>query len=613
MYADVLRRPRGLLAAFMPFIALHMGAMPAQSGDKLEHHDLVFTMARAAGYGVTEARVIASASWAVDTNDDTIAFQQNRDIRGVIAHEFHSLDRFWEDPDKVAKELIWMPGGNFRYAAQGITLHALGSDERVRPAMDKYLRDQIDHEKDPNAKLVLTGMYLHFLVDSRVHPAVDPTVGHVLEGHAPDYVFTNPKGYTQAATDVLQFLVKQKPQAQLLTTLTDAKGVLDSKKAEIFSGRVVQAISAAYHDVGVDTAFLGNYRDLSSKQKELDERSHRNLEQALRPDFKDVPHGFTIVPFTPISYLADGKGKLQIRAEWIPTASKAGWQGAAITDPVNALNTNKELRDQVRPELVRDVRGWVHTHGLLAVGLPLLSPADASKLVSIEKRLGTAGAEITKDAASALQQRAQSAYQNAVTDAVVFQRQAEGKGIEAITRMKDGTYRVMHVVKDGLKIHDRLESGIGRIYTLDLKATKALADRTGGIKFETAVKIHAALGRPAPELSRRVMLRDDGSVLVSNNHGAFEEVQIHWAKHEGPVRHPLNAEQKALAADRNRLLDWKKQLEQRTSDLKARAVRFNMNPVDENELNYLKGTKAALNDEINRYNKAHDEFSARKK
>src|SRR5688572_24934764 len=176
-------RRRAAAAVAVAVLAAVLGTQPCEAGEEPEHYYLVYVLASAAGYSNQEAQILASASWAMDTNADTVAFIPSREKKGYLEHlEKHLGTILTKDTREYVDGQLFGKGGNFAYAVQGKTGHALGSPAS-RKAMEAYWTSMIAKSPpDSKARLVLTGMYLHFVVDSFVHPH-EATLGHGLLGH----------------------------------------------------------------------------------------------------------------------------------------------------------------------------------------------------------------------------------------------------------------------------------------------------------------------------------------------------------------------------------------------------------------------------------------------
>src|SRR5438270_7152783 len=82
---------------------------PAFAGEEPEHYHLVYALARTVGFSDRDARLVATASWSVDLNDDTTAFNAKRG--GSLA------------TGDIAKVVKFLP------ASPGVVLHSSTSVE----------------------------------------------------------------------------------------------------------------------------------------------------------------------------------------------------------------------------------------------------------------------------------------------------------------------------------------------------------------------------------------------------------------------------------------------------------------------------------------------------
>ena len=212
-------------------LALTVSDSPSEAGDFPEHWHLVYYAARVAGYSMDDARLIADASWAVDQNDDTLATGHVQDIQSWAKRIWLNNELYLLPNNEAGlKAAIFSNDG--RLLTQGVLLHSLISNTTcggnsnepqldfsaraaARKVYEKYIHDvgQAENlqpdESTRKLRLILTGMYLHFVVDSHVHPEF-AIPGHAPSGHQTDYTPNNVHGFAQAGADVYSILVNER-------------------------------------------------------------------------------------------------------------------------------------------------------------------------------------------------------------------------------------------------------------------------------------------------------------------------------------------------------------------------------------------------------------------
>lgn len=216
-----------LLALALAFTA----ESPSHAGDYPEHWHLIYYIARVAGYNLDDATLIADSSWAMDQNPDTLATGHQSDI-AIWLRELEtstSLLTISGDNEALTAALY---GEHARLLTQGALFHSLLSKSRCNPGTEgdsestisardaaaklyrRYI-DQYGQASNPNPdegtrklRLILLGMYLHFVVDSYVHPEF-AIPGHA-PVHQPDYTPNNMGPFTEAALDAYSVLAKER-------------------------------------------------------------------------------------------------------------------------------------------------------------------------------------------------------------------------------------------------------------------------------------------------------------------------------------------------------------------------------------------------------------------
>lgn len=186
-------------------LLLASGTSVCQAGELPEHWHLVYFAARTAGYRPADAFLIADASWAVDQNDDTVATGHLQELVGWVATEPSPCER---DGDALLREALEGPA---RLLSQGALMHALAPDDSrraVRRLFSRWIDDTVRRYSGPRRRelrMILFGMYLHYVVDSYVHPK-QAYPGHAWQEHQPDRTPNNKPAFTAAAVDVYSLL-----------------------------------------------------------------------------------------------------------------------------------------------------------------------------------------------------------------------------------------------------------------------------------------------------------------------------------------------------------------------------------------------------------------------
>jgi tetratricopeptide (TPR) repeat protein len=276
---------------------------------------MIYALAITAGYSTQDAKVIADGSWSIDQNNATLA------LRGGLGMVFDAADviRFTHRINKDAafrekvldknhpeelNRILLSPDGDLGRIGPAALMHSLLADPKAHgddpntPTLDvlnrDYIRDQAARlrasglgDADVNkAQLLLTGQYLHQLVDSFVHPH-EPLLGHAFEGHGADYAIHHQEEFTQAAFKALTALNVMRPE---LTGQTDnrlkALRLETTEKQLNFCEGLVNAVAEGYdlarkerrdHQVAATAAVAGFERKLP------------DLKQLRKPrDFQEI-------------------------------------------------------------------------------------------------------------------------------------------------------------------------------------------------------------------------------------------------------------------------------------------------------------------------------------
>lgn len=497
-------------------VALLLASRPAFAGEEPEHYHLVYVLARTVGFDDKDARILASASWSVDLNPDTIAFDPARgDFRKVASY---AAKLSHSDDDTVRQ--LYSDQGLLAHAPKGMMYHALGreSDRRTIDAeWQRLLTGPAARERV--GRLVLTGMYLHFVVDRYVHPP-DAILGHLLLIHQPDRAIANPVKFQAAAEDVFSILKKTALEvggeggrridvdARLRALELD-----DLEQRRRYHSQIVSALSKAYGIVPDQYAEAGRELQKAFAKKLIIERTPTAADSAaqflrneLGKTFSRVNETLGVFPIEgpgdpkkyAFTYSADphgslmisGPGGIKLRID-NPVASLTAAQG---TNPLAAAKRN--LIDQARIYSSKAV--------LLA------TTADVAKL---GVRVGVArGQEVVlAKAAEALDRAREQA-------GTLYQRGTDGS-IRVYQRTADGTVRVWQHTTDAIQLLEKKAGqGIVAFETPLREAAKAVesASGIGGVRLAYSGDVLQSLLDRSDTAAETSLVRVDGPIrLVS--------------------------------------------------------------------------------------------------
>jgi tetratricopeptide (TPR) repeat protein len=481
--------------------SVFLAAMPAQAGEEPEHYHLVYTLARTVGFNDADARLVATASWSVDLNPDTTAYdEQRRDIQKVS--KFLSDIAFTDVPDERQVQALFQGDGLLSHAPKGIAYHALGS-EPARRVLDLYWQQQVREAgtRSREERLIATGIYLHFVVDRYVHPA-DAIIGHAIQnkiGADPDWAVKNPLKFRSAAGDVFALLRKTAEEAGLSDTnrrRPDIDGRLrtlgleTADKRSLYYDGIVASLGRSYAANVVDAAAAA-----------------RQLQTDFGPLFKKVGESFVIPSVEEggdnkkyaLRYSVDPSGALTISGPLLQG------QPAKLADPVTAIRSTPVTDGLAvaRRDLVDQARGYYSDTLIVAASLP------------------TAGIRlnpIASNAAEAVVRRATEQFTATRQDVGTIYQRAEGAGVRVIQRAADGTVTVWQGAGGKLQ---RLEQKAGQQITASevplRMAASALTNQAsvGGVRLDYGAGVLAALQERADGTETSLVRVDGPFRLVS--------------------------------------------------------------------------------------------------
>ena len=288
----------GLFPGLIYGLALFLvGTWKCPGGDELEHRHLVYTVARTVGFDPADAEVISAASWSMDKNDSTVATPSDSEsakLREMVAGSAPA----GKDP---AEEV--------NYYARGLAFHALASDE-ARKEIRGYFEKEIkaaEATKNRHQILVQEGMFLHFLVDTYVHPR--ESLGGHWWTHANDYAKLRPDEYQEATKDVYrslrQIYLDTHPTQVAELTKREALFGTAHDRLDTYSKDVVDALAAAYPKSTGVRAIAG----LDVNRLTTDAKA--NLSKKFTKAFGYLGEPPLAVPeFKKITFSLDGSGKI---------------------------------------------------------------------------------------------------------------------------------------------------------------------------------------------------------------------------------------------------------------------------------------------------------------
>lgn len=242
--------PAGSRAWWLLALLLASGTSICEAGEIPEHWHLVYFAARTAGYRPADAFLIADASWAVDQNDDTVATATAHliELGKWVKSEPTPCER---DGDALLRDALEGPA---RPLSKGALMHALAPDDSrgaVRRLFARWIDDTVSRYRGPHRRelrMILFGMYLHYVVDSYVHPK-QAYPGHGWQEHQPDRTPNNKAAFTAAAIDVYSLLAGaagELTQGDLeRREPTDLPPVLAAGEERLFAA-VIDAIADGY-------------------------------------------------------------------------------------------------------------------------------------------------------------------------------------------------------------------------------------------------------------------------------------------------------------------------------------------------------------------------------
>lgn len=298
--------------AFLLGLALTLcagAAVPAKAYDESVHHALVYALARANGFSVDEAQLIADASQSADENDTTTTFSMSLFLGRESGYS--ALKGISEAPlQPVVSAIRDLP-----HVPQGQVWHATASPavretvERAHIARLRALREDTSYRGTPQEKrrleLVYLGQYLHLVADMVVHPTGNPIAGHAEGRDLPDRPGTNERKLYDAVALVNAKLVQyqQSSGTEIRLQLSDRAGVVprsgplhpDPRVAD-FSAKVAQAILKSSWN---PSQSMIEDEQLRTKEKDpyhvFDKKRMEITAKALQPLMRDA--GYEYRPF----------------------------------------------------------------------------------------------------------------------------------------------------------------------------------------------------------------------------------------------------------------------------------------------------------------------------
>lgn len=464
----------------------------ARAGEEPEHYHLVYTLARAVGFNHTEAQLIASASWSVDTNADTTAFQVARgDVQKTITFFATNYDPKGE-PGRVASSELFSEGGFLHHAPLGVMFHALAGEED-RSVIDTYWKQIVGGARDTD-RLILTGMYLHFVVDRFCHPG-EAIVGHFFDGHGPDRAINHPTQFTNAAIAAIPILTDARRNTgsgkDIAGRTPDQRlRIFDANTTEgrhKFASEVVSAIADAYLEKGyspLDRRYENAAADWKTPNAAIDlNRVASVIKSRVESSFDAAGEKFDVDAPLDLKYTATKSGEM--------TVSGLRTDNAAyhVPNPAAALSSGSAgPLAAARQHLVDEVKGYSFDTVVTAASHAVeTSPPANMGLVP--------GMGISK----AIGQEALAILSRLTTnEGTVYGRTAQG-GLRIYQRTSDGTTRVWERAGDTAQLTELRGGQVVNVYTAPVRtlASRTLLqgqeERVGGVRLAYACNVLDAL------------------------------------------------------------------------------------------------------------------------
>src|SRR6266404_1688507 len=355
-----------------------VGLVPAcRAGDELEHRHLTYIVARAIGFSAEEAEIISASSWSMDQNQATVAFSATKDVPISLLTLYPSSEYLRPIQDTAGLEAAfrWTD-----YPVRGFAIHALATPA-ARDAMRAHYTKEIEREiaqGNIEKALVHSGLLVHFIVDSHVHPQ-DPLLGHLLQGHEPDYAVTTPSKFQEAAVDeyrsLRQLFTEMHPdEANLLEEHEAAFGTATQEGLNKFALKAVRSLVSAYEDAGFspggepnDEKFEvdGGASTMHQRPVALSDRASTILQTNFAEQFKAAgePGESGRVPdFKKITFNRDNRGQLVFaRAAGKPNDNEHSvLLSGSMPDPsAEVMRTESGGLARAHQELVRDANDYM--------------------------------------------------------------------------------------------------------------------------------------------------------------------------------------------------------------------------------------------------------------
>ena len=215
---------------------------PAQAYDNDTHYVLTYYLARRVGFTSEQARQIASGNVSIDAEPMTEPMQSGNVLRSsgdvqtprALFHAFPDSRIY----DNVYKSQIGA-GANETTA----DLHAKEAAFRQRDVYEDILWKRALETGNP-------GQYLHFYQDKFSHDGYWTFKGHAVEGHAPDFLSSNPQKAIEMAEGTIRVL-------QRFMRACFPREPLEPKRSEVLAV-VRKLIELNPHDTVENTYFSRN-------------------------------------------------------------------------------------------------------------------------------------------------------------------------------------------------------------------------------------------------------------------------------------------------------------------------------------------------------------------
>lgn len=476
-----------------------VGIVPAFAGEEPEHYHLVYTLARTVGFNDAESRMIAAASWSVDLNDDTTAYEASRGDRENVAGFFAGI-AFSDRTDDSALRQLFSDRGLLRHAPKGMLYHALGG-ESSRRAINAHWQQLIGSTPNKEERLILTGMYLHFVVDRYVHPP-DAILGHALAGHEPDRAIHHTGNFRAAAGDVYSVLRNtftglnlRDRDGRTVDERLRVLGLDNAEKRQELYANTVSAVSRAYAPhlaIGcnhLEHPWCGEPVDFAVAAQQL--------KQQLDSKLATVGETFDIVRIDRANrfvYRTAADGTLVV-------ASHSLFHGKAlrIKDPVAALqaSSGNDRLAVAKRDLVEQVKNYYNDSLVVATSI------------------APGGIRLNQIAASNAERvvvQAAERFTRAKQESGVLYNRSRDAGVEIYQRSVDGAIKVWRRAGDKLQVVEKRVGEHAAAYEVPLRAAASAMAQTGsvgGIRLDYGSDVLNAL-RARADTSEISLIRVDG-------------------------------------------------------------------------------------------------------